>query len=110
MWTRTAPGLMIFSIAVDSLDLLMHHPPWHVADLNELLPDHCQRWAAWYWWRFGVSILLASGFRFLAYGLKWYRRNPRRVWYHTRWLAFSFTMLRAAFGIARLVVVCVFRQ
>jgi len=58
----------------------------------------------------GVAILLAAGFRFLAYGLKWYRRNPRKVWFHTPWLAFSFAMLMAAFGIALLVVLCVFRQ
>ena len=58
----------------------------------------------------GVLILLATGFRFLAYGLRWYRVNPRRVWYHTPWLAFTFTMLMAVFGIALLVVLCVFRQ
>jgi uncharacterized membrane protein YidH (DUF202 family) len=110
VWTRTALSLMIFGIAVDRFGLLMNHPPWHVVDTRRLLPNPLSTLGGVVLVAMGVAILLAAGFRFLAYGLKWYRRNPRKVWYHTPWLAFSFAMLMAAFGIALLVVLCVFRQ
>ncbi|MGN6789258.1 MAG: YidH family protein [Rhodanobacteraceae bacterium] len=110
VWTRTALSLMIFGIAVDRFGLLMRHPPWHVTNGNELLPNPLSTLGGVVLVALGVAILLAAGFRFLAYGLKWYRRNPRKVWFHTPWLAFTFAMLMAAFGIALLVVLCVFRQ
>lgn len=110
VWTRTALSLMIFGIAVDRFGLLMNHPPWHVADLSRLLPNPLSTLGGVVLVAMGVAILLAAGVRFLAYGLKWYRLNPRKVAYHTPWLAFSFAMLMAAFGIALLVVLCVFRQ
>jgi uncharacterized membrane protein YidH (DUF202 family) len=110
VWTRTALSLMIFGIAVDRFGLLMNHPPWHVVDTRQLLPNPLSTLGGVVLVAMGVAILLAAGFRFLAYGLKWYRRNPRKVWFHTPWLAFSFAMLMAAFGIALLVVLCVFRQ
>jgi uncharacterized membrane protein YidH (DUF202 family) len=110
VWTRTALGLMIFGIAVDRFGLLLRHPPWHVGQLGELLPNPLSTLGGVILVALGVVMLLATGFRFLAYGLKWYRLNPRRVWYHTPWLAFSFAMAMAAFGIALLVVLIVFRQ
>jgi len=110
VWTRTALSLMIFGIAVDRFGLLMNHPPWRVLDTRQLLPNPLSTLGGVVLVAMGVAILLAAGFRFLAYGLKWYRRNPRKVWFHTPWLAFSFAMLMAGFGIALLVVLCVFRQ
>ncbi len=110
VWTRTALSLMIFGIAVDRFGLLMRHPPWHVANLGDLLPNPLSTLGGVILVAMGVVILLTAGFRFLAYGIKWQRVNPRHVWYHTPWLAFSFAMLMAAFGIALLVVLCVFRQ
>lgn len=110
VWTRTALSLMIFGIAVDRFGLLMHHPPWHVANLDELLPNPLSTLGGIILVALGVLILFAAGFRFLAYGLTWYRQNPRKVRFHTPWLAFTFTMLMAAFGIALLVVLCMFRQ
>ncbi|HET9819690.1 MAG TPA: DUF202 domain-containing protein [Rhodanobacteraceae bacterium] len=110
VWTRTALSLMIFGIAVDRFGLLMHHPPWHVANVGELLPDPLSTLGGVILVALAVVILLAAGARFLAYGLKWYRVNPRKVAYHTPWLAFTFTMLMAVFGITLLVVLCVFRQ
>lgn len=110
VWTRTALSLMIFGIAVDRFGLLMRHPPWHVTDPAELLPDPLSTLGGVVLVAMGVVILLAAGFRFLAYGLKWYRINPRKVAFHTPWLAFSFAMLMAAFGIALLVVLCLFKQ
>lgn len=110
VWTRTALSLMIFGIAVDRFGLLMNHPPWHVTDARQLLPNPLSTLGAIVLVAMGVAILLAAGIRFLAYGLKWYRTNPRKVWFHTPWLAFSFTMLMAAFGIALLVALCIFKQ
>lgn len=110
VWTRTALSLMIFGIAVDRFGLLMRHPPWHVANVGELLPDPLSTLGGVVLVALGIVILLAAGARFLAYGLRWYRVNPRKVAYHTPWLAFTFTMLMAAFGITLLVVLCVFRQ
>lgn len=110
VWTRTALSLMIFGIAVDRFGLLMRHPPWHVVNPGALLPNPLSTIGGVVLVAMAVVILLAAGFRFLAYGLKWYRHNPRKVWFHTPWLAFSFAMLMAAFGIALLVALCVFRQ
>ncbi|HEX7381981.1 MAG TPA: DUF202 domain-containing protein [Nevskiaceae bacterium] len=110
VWTRTALSLMIFGIAVDRFGLLLRHPPWHVAEFATLLPNPLSTLGGVTLVAMGVAILLAAGCRFLAYGLKWYRMNPRHVWYHTPWLGFSFAMLIAAFGIALLVVLLVFRQ
>lgn len=110
VWTRTALSLMIFGIAVDRFGLLLNHPPWHVTQAADLLPNPLSTLGGVVLVALGVLILFATGFRFLAYGLKWHRENPRHVWYHTPWLAFTFSMLMAAFGIALLVVLCVFRQ
>lgn len=110
VWTRTALSLMIFGIAVDRFGLLLRHPPWHVADLGLLLPNPLSTIGGVILVAMGVVILLAAGFRFLAYGIGWYRENPLKVAYHTPWLAFSFAMLMAAFGIALLVVLLVFKQ
>lgn len=110
VWTRTALSLMIFGIAVDRFGLLMNHPPWHVLHPAELMPNPLSTLGGAALVGLGVLILLAAGFRFLLYGLKWHRENPRHVWYHTPWLAFSFAMLIAVFGIALLVVLCTFRQ
>jgi uncharacterized membrane protein YidH (DUF202 family) len=110
VWTRTALSLMIFGIAVDRFGLLMRHPPWHVTDPSQLLPDPLSTLGGIILIALSVAILLAAGVRFLAYGLKWYRLNPRHVWYHTPWLAFTFAMLMAAFGIVLLVVLIMFKQ
>jgi uncharacterized membrane protein YidH (DUF202 family) len=110
VWTRTALSLMIFGIAVDRFGLLMRHPPWHVENTRQLLPNSLSTLGGVVLVALGVLILLAAGFRFLAYGRAWYRANPLKVAYHTPWLAFTFTMLMALFGIALLVVLCVFPQ
>ncbi|HEX7339555.1 MAG TPA: DUF202 domain-containing protein [Rhodanobacteraceae bacterium] len=110
VWTRTALSLMIFGIAVDRFGLLMSHPPWHVPRVSELLPNPLSTLGGVVLVAMGVIILIAAGTRFLAYGLRWYRENPRHVWYHTPWLAFSFAMLMTAFGVALLVALLVFRQ
>jgi uncharacterized membrane protein YidH (DUF202 family) len=110
VWTRTALSLMILGIAVDRFGLLMRHPPWQVLNPGELLPDPLSTLGGVVLVALGVLILIAAGVRFLAYGIAWHRANPRKVAYHTPWLAFSFAMSMAAFGIALLVVLLMFRQ
>lgn len=110
VWTRTALSLMVFGIAVDRFGLLMNHPPWHVADPAQLLPNPLSTLGGVVLVALAVVILISAGVRFLAYGRAWYRVNPRKVPYHTPWLAFTFTMLMALFGIGLLVALCVFRQ
>ncbi len=110
VWTRTALSLMIFGIAVDRFGLLIQHPPWHVAHPGAVFPEPLSTLGGIVLVALAVLILLATGFRFLAYGRRWYRENARHVWYHTPWLAFAFAMLMAAFGIALLVVLLIFRQ
>jgi len=110
VWTRTALSLMIFGITVDRFGLLLRHPPWHVTDVGRMLPNPLSTLGGVVLVAMGVVILLAAGFRFLAYGIVWYRQNPRRVWFHGPWLAFSFAMLMAAFGIVLLVVLLTFTQ
>ena len=110
VWTRTALSLMIFGIAVDRFGELMRHPPWHVVDRAAVWPHLLSTGSGVVLVALGTLILLAAGVRFLLYGLRWHRENPRHVWYHTPWLAFSFAMAMAAVGIGLLVVMCLFRQ
>ena len=110
VWTRTALSLMIFGIAVDRFGELMRHPPWHVMNHATVWPHLLSTGSGVVLVALGVLMLLATGIRFLLYGLKWQRETPRHVWYHNPWLAFSFAMAMAAVGIALLVVMCVFRQ
>ncbi len=109
-WTRTALGLMIFGIAVDRFGELMRHPPWHVSAHAAIWPRLLSTGSGVALVALGTLMLLATGIRFLLYGLRWHRETRRHVWYHTPWLAFSFAMGMAAMGIGLLVVMCVFRQ
>lgn len=110
VWTRTALSLMIFGIAVDRFGLLLRHPPWHVGDAHQLLPNPLSTLGGLILVLLGIAILLATGFRFLAYGLAWHRTNTRHVPYHTPWLAFSFAMAMALFGIVLAVVMVTYPQ
>lgn len=110
VWTRTALGLMIFGIAVDRFGELMRHPPWRVAEHADVWPRLLSTGSGVVLVALGVLMLLATGFRFLLYGRRWYREVRRHVWYHTPWLAFSFAMVMAAIGVALLAVMLVFRQ
>ena len=110
VWTRTALSLMIFGIAVDRFGLLMRHPPWHVVDARELLPNPLSTLGGVVLVGLGVLILLAAGIRFLAYGRAWYRANPLRVAYHAPWLAFPFALGVAVVGVAMLALLLVLAQ
>ena len=106
VWTRTALSLMIFGIAVDRFGLLWRHEPWPHAGIREL-PGTLSSLGGAILVVLGMLMALTCGFRYLAYALGWGRAHtwPRC---HAPWLAFSFAMLVAVFGVALLVVLLVF--
>jgi uncharacterized membrane protein YidH (DUF202 family) len=108
VWTRTALSLMIFGIAVDRFGLLLRHEGW-VHTRNGLLPNPLSTLGGVVLVALGVLMALSCGFRYLAYALAWGRAHtwPKQ---HAPWLAFSFALLVAAFGITLLVVLLVFTQ
>ena len=106
VWTRTALSLMIFGIAVDRFGLLLRHERWmHVG--NPFLPNPLSTLGGIVLVALGVTMVVTCGFRYLAYARDWGRAHmwPKQ---HAPWLAFSFAMAVAAFGIALLVVLLVF--
>lgn len=108
VWTRTALSLMIFGLAVDRFGLLLRHEHWvHIGD--RFLPNPLSTLGGVLLVAFGVLMVLTCGFRYLSYALDWGRAHawPKR---HAPWLAFSFAMLAAAFGIALLVALLVFTE
>lgn len=108
VWTRTALSLMVFGIAVDRFGLLLRHEPWPHAG-SRLLPNPLSTIGGVVLVALGVLMVLACGFRYLAYAIAWGRLHtwPKR---HAPWLAFSFAMGVAAFGVALLVVLLLFTQ
>lgn len=108
VWTRTALSLMIFGIAVDRFGLLLRHERWvHIG--NPFLPNPLSTLGGIVLVALGVLMVLTCGFRYLAYARDWGRAHawPKQ---HAPWLAFSFAMLVAAFGIALLVVLLVLTE
>ncbi|MGH8125070.1 MAG: DUF202 domain-containing protein [Rhodanobacteraceae bacterium] len=104
VWTRTSLALMVFGIAVDRFALLLRHPttpPGQIAaySLSSLTGAALVA--------FGITMVLTTGFRFLFYARDWRRRHsPVRL--HGPYLAFSFAMLTALFGIGLLVLMLAF--
>lgn len=96
-WTRTGLALMVFGIAVDRFSLLLSHTPGAPIEVHELSTFFGAALIA-----FGVAMVIASGIRFLAFGLE-YRRKHRPPKYHGPYLAASFALLVALFGLALLV-------
>lgn len=106
VWTRTALSLMIFGIAVDRFGLLLRHEPWpHTG--SPLLPNPMSTLGGAILVGLGVFMVLACAARYLSYA-RAYRKDfpwPKR---HAPWLALSFALLVAAFGIALLLVLLAF--
>jgi len=108
VWTRTALSLMIFGIAVDRFGLLLRHEHWvHMGGM--LLPNPLSTLGGEVLVAMGVLMVVTCGLRYLAYALAWGRAHswPKR---HAPWLAFTFAMGVAAFGIALLVVLLLFTE
>ncbi|PZR77430.1 MAG: hypothetical protein DLM52_04470, partial [Chthoniobacterales bacterium] len=101
VWTRTALSLMVFGIAVDRFGMLLRHEPWsHVGD--RLLPNPSSTLGGVILVALGVAMALSTGARFLAYALAYQRLHPLPH-KHGPYLAFTFALLVALFGIALLV-------
>ena len=105
VWTRTALSLMVFGIAVDRFGLLLRHEPWSHAG-SPLLPNPLSTLGGVILIALGVLMSLSTGVRYLVYARAWLRKHraPR----HGPYLAFTFAMVVALFGIALLVALLVF--
>lgn len=104
VWTRTSLALMVFGIAVDRFALLLRHPTTPPGQIPAYSLSSLTGAALV---AFGILMVLATGFRFLFYARDWRRRHsPVRL--HGPYLAFSFAMLTALFGIGLLVLMLAF--
>ncbi|MGH8146324.1 MAG: DUF202 domain-containing protein [Rhodanobacteraceae bacterium] len=104
VWTRTSLALMVFGIAVDRFALLLRHP---TAPPGQIPAYSLSSLTGAALVAFGILMVLATGFRFLFYARDWRRRHlPVRL--HGPYLAFSFAMLTALFGIGLLMLMLVF--
>ncbi len=99
VWTRTALSLMIFGIAVDRFGLLLRHLPWRGATGDPLLPHPLSTLGGVLMVALGVVIVVATAIRYLAYAIAW-RRTHRQPAFHGPYLAFTFAVMVAMFGIA----------
>jgi putative membrane protein len=105
VWVRTALALMIFGIAIDRFQLLLHQ----AQALNEQgrFVDVLSRWCGFALVALGMLMVIATGLRFLAYAHDWRRRHePPR--HHGPYLAPFFALMVAIFGAALLVIMLIF--
>lgn len=106
VWTRTALSLMVFGIAVDRFGLLLRHEPWPHPG-NPMLPSPLSTLGGVILVALGVFMVATCAIRYLAYA-RAYRRTHAWPTRHAPYLAFTFAVLVALFGIALLVVLLVF--
>lgn len=107
VWIRTSLALMIFGIAIDRFGLLLHGLPW-------LPHGHLHRLTVSAWGgailvAMGVLMTLAMDIRFLTYSVI-YRREHQWPVSHGPYLAATFALLVAVFGIALLIIMLVFTE
>ena len=110
VWLRTALALMIFGIAVDRFDLLVQRNPVSAASghpRRAAVLNGVSTWTGTALVLFGVIMALATGARFLAYARAWHRRHEAPA-HHGPYLAPSFALLVALFGILLLVIMLAF--
>ncbi|HET7556771.1 MAG TPA: DUF202 domain-containing protein [Rhodanobacteraceae bacterium] len=106
VWTRTALSLMVFGIAVDRFGLLLRHEPWSHAG-SPMLPNPLSTLGGAILVALGVFMVATCAIRYLAYA-RLYRKSHAWPAKHPPYLAFTFAVLVALFGIALLVVLLVF--
>ncbi|MGN6728646.1 MAG: YidH family protein [Rhodanobacteraceae bacterium] len=106
VWTRTALSLMIFGIAVDRFGLLLRHEPWLHAG-SPTLPNPLSTMGGVVLIALGVFMVATCALRYLAYA-RIYRKTHAWPARHAPYLAFTFAVLVALFGIALLVVLVAF--
>lgn len=103
VWVRTALALMIFGIAIDRLQLLLHQ----ALNGQSRFADVLSRWGGVALVALGVLMVIATGLRFLAYAHDWCRRHePPR--HHGPYLAPFFALMVVVFGAALLVGMLIF--
>ena len=102
MWVRTALALMAFGIAVDRFALLLRHSETNETVSEAHLPALSTLGGAALV-AFGVAMAVISGIRYLLYVRQWQRSHELLPW-HGPYMAFSFAMLTAAFGIGLLFI------
>jgi putative membrane protein len=100
VWIRTALTLMVAGIAVDRFALLLRHGISNPGATRPQ-PHMLSTLGGAALVAFGTAMVLVCGFRYLAYARQWRREHMPIPW-HGPYLAFSFAMLAAAFGIALL--------
>lgn len=106
VWTRTALSLMIFGIAVDRFGLLLRHEPWpHTG--SPMLPSPLSTLGGVILVALGVFMVATCAIRYFAYA-RLYRKSHAWPAKHPPYLAFTFAVLVALFGIALLVALLVF--
>lgn len=108
VWTRTSLSLMIFGIAVDRFGLLLRHEPWSRVG-NPLLPNPLSTLGGMILVALGVLMVGTCGVRYLAYARNYRKAHAWPPW-HAPYLAFTFAVLVALFGIALLIVLLVFTR
>jgi uncharacterized membrane protein YidH (DUF202 family) len=100
VWVRTALALITLGIAIDRFGLFLRKVPGqpHVAG-----SDTASTWGGTGLVAFGVLMAIATGLRFLRYVVA-YRRTHEEPSRHGPFLAPTFALLTALFGIGVLVL------
>lgn len=110
VWVRTALSLMVLGIAMDRFGLLLHGLPGSAlaaqAGPTNLL-DLLSTAAGAALVLMGIFMALITAWRFHAYARDW-RLNHELPAHHGPFLATSFALLTAAFGILLLVLMLLF--
>jgi inner membrane protein YidH len=108
VWIRTSLSLMIFGIAIDRFGLVLRLDAALPA-YPRLEPNTLSAWCGALLIALGVLMALAMGIRYLAYTANYCRQYqlPR---YHGPYLAFTFTVLVAVFGVALFIIVFMFME
>jgi putative membrane protein len=107
VWLRTALASMIFGIAIDRFDLLLQRSPASGYPGRTVILNGISTWTGTALVLLGIVMALATGARFLAYARAWHRRHEAPA-HHGPYLAPSFALLVALFGILLLVIMLAF--
>lgn len=106
-WTRTALSLIVFGIVVDRFGLLLMHT--HLEHVGtRLAPNPLSSLGGILLVALGVFIVVTAGIRHQGYRAIWGRVHRHNEHAHGPYLAFTFAVLVAIFGIAILAVLLVF--
>lgn len=103
VWVRTSLALMVFGIAIDRFGLLLLRVPDDQAGVES---TEVSTWGGAALIALGVLMALVTGLRFRTYAIA-YRRNHEVPVRHGPFLAPTFAVLVALFGIGLLVLLLV---